>query len=140
MLRAVGYRFSICCPTPNLFGVEHDQRREEGEEKRWAGQNREKPAQKVMKKIGQRIKQEQKGKSMGRSSLINFLKRKVLPMTVKREETGSRKERISYKKRRAKEEKEKEFQRKEIGRQSNRRRMKEAREMKSPRVWEMSGS
>ena len=39
---------------------------------------------------------------MGRSSLINFLKRKVLPMTVKREETGSRKERISYKKRRDK--------------------------------------
>ena len=93
-----------------------------------------------MKKIGQRIKQEQKGKSMGRSSLINFLKRKVLPMTVKREETGSRKERISYKKRRAKEDKEKEFQRKKIGRQSNRRRMKEAREMKSPRVWETSGS
>ena len=35
---------------------------------------------------------------------------------------------------------EKGFQRKEIGRQSNRRRMKEAREMKSPRVWEKSGS
>ena len=61
-----------------------------------------KPAQKEMKKIGQRIKQEQKRKSMGRSSLINFLKRKVLPITVKREETGSRKERISYKKRRDK--------------------------------------
>ena len=93
------------CPTPNLFGVEHDQRREEGEEKRWAGQNREKPAQKVMKKIGQRIKQEQKRKSVGKISLINFLKRKVLSMTVKREEKGSRNERISYKKRRAKEDK-----------------------------------
>ena len=38
-----------------------------------------------MKKIGQRIKQEQKRKSIGRTSLINFLKRKVLPLTVKKE-------------------------------------------------------
>ena len=37
--------------------------------------------------------------------MINFLKRKVLPITVKREENGSSKERISYKKRRAKEDK-----------------------------------
>ena len=37
--------------------------------------------------------------------MINFLKRKVLPITVKREENGSRKERISYKKRRTKEDK-----------------------------------
>ena len=34
--------------------------------------------------------------------MINFLKKKVLPITVGREETGSRKERISYKKRRDK--------------------------------------
>ena len=54
-------------------------------------------------KRGQRIKQEQKRKSVGKISLINFLKRKVLSMTVKREEKGSRNERISYKKRRAKE-------------------------------------
>ena len=60
---------------------------------------------KEMKKIGQRIKQEQKRKSVGRTNLINFLKRKVLPMTVKREENGSRKERISNKKRRAQEDK-----------------------------------
>ena len=52
---------------------------------------------------------EQKRKSVGRSSWINFLKRKVLPITVKREESGSRKERILYKR----------YQRKEIGRQSN---------------------
>ena len=39
------------------------------------------------------------------ATLINFLKRKVLPMTVEREENGSRKERISYKKRWAKEDK-----------------------------------
>ena len=56
-------------------------------------------------KRGQRIKQEQKRKSVGKISLINFLKRKVLSMTVKREEKGSRNERISYKKRRAKEDK-----------------------------------
>ena len=37
--------------------------------------------------------------------MINFLKRKVLTMTVKREEKGSRNERISYRKRRAKEDK-----------------------------------
>ena len=43
-----------------------------------------KPAQNKMKKIGQRIKQEQKRKSAGRSSLINILKRKVLPMTSKK--------------------------------------------------------
>ena len=70
-----------------------------------SGRTKRKPAQKEMKKIGQRIKQEQKRKSVGRTSLINFLKRKVLPMTVKREENGSRKERISYKKRWAKEDK-----------------------------------
>ena len=58
-----------------------------------------------MRKIEQRTKQEQKSKSMGRTSLINFLKGKVLTMTVKREEKGSRNERISYKKRRAKEDK-----------------------------------
>ena len=58
-----------------------------------------------MKEKEQRNKQEQKSKSMGRTSLINFLKRKVLPMTVKKEENGSRKERISNKKRRAKEDK-----------------------------------
>ena len=39
---------------------------------------------KEMKKIEQRIKQEQKSKSVGRTSLINFLKRKVLPMTSKK--------------------------------------------------------
>ena len=60
---------------------------------------------KEMKKIEQRIKQEQKSKSVGRTSLIKFHKRKVLSMTVKREEKGSRNERISYKKRRAKEDK-----------------------------------
>ena len=48
-----------------------------------------------MRKIEQRTKQEQKSKSMGRTSLINFLKGKVLTMTVKREEKGSRSERIS---------------------------------------------
>ena len=45
---------------------------------------------KEMKKIEQKIKQEQKSKSVGRTSLINFLKEKVLSMTVKREEKGSR--------------------------------------------------
>ena len=70
-----------------------------------SGRTKRKPAQKEMKKRGQRIKQEQKRKSVGRTSLINFLKRKVLSMTVKREEKGSRNERISYKKRRAKEDK-----------------------------------
>ena len=49
-----------------------------------SGRTMRKPAQKEMKKIGQRIKQEQKRKSVGRTSLINFLKRKVLTMTVKR--------------------------------------------------------
>ena len=39
---------------------------------------------KEMKKIEQRIKQEQKSKSVGRTSLINFLNRKVLTMTVKK--------------------------------------------------------
>ena len=39
---------------------------------------------KEMKKIWQRIKQEQKRKSVGRTSLINFLKGKVLPITVKK--------------------------------------------------------
>ena len=39
-----------------------------------------------MKKIEQRNKQEQKSKSVGRTSLINFLKRKVLSITVKRKE------------------------------------------------------
>ena len=58
-----------------------------------SGRTKRKPAQKEMKKIGQRIKQEQKRKSVRRTSLINFLKRKVLPITVKREENGSRKER-----------------------------------------------
>ena len=99
-----------------------------------------KSAQKEMKKRGQRIQQEQKRKSVGRTSLINFLKKKVLPMTVKRQENGSRKERISNKKRRAKEDKWKGSQRKEIGRHSNGRRMKEARGMKSPRVWEKLSS
>ena len=83
----------------------NDRKAGERNEKRMCqgfGRTMRKPAQKVMKKIGQRIKQEQKRKSMGRSSLINFLKRKVLPITVKREETWSRKERISYKKRRDK--------------------------------------
>ena len=69
------------------------------------GRTKRQPAQKEMKKIGQRIKQGENRKSVGRSSLINFSKRKVLPITVKREENGSRKERISYKKRRAKEDK-----------------------------------
>ena len=41
----------------------------------------------------QRNKQEQKRKGVGRSSWTNFLKRKALPMTVKKEETGSRRER-----------------------------------------------
>ena len=36
------------------------------------------------KKIEQRIKQKQKSKSVGRASLINFLKRKVLPMQSKK--------------------------------------------------------
>ena len=62
-------------------------------------------SKKEMKKIEQRIKQEQKSKSVGKTNLINFLKGKVLPMTVERKEKGSRKERISYKKRRAKEDK-----------------------------------
>ena len=44
-----------------------------------------KPAQRGMKKIGQRIKQEQKRKGVGRSSWSNFLKRKVLPTTVEKE-------------------------------------------------------
>ena len=39
------------------------------------GRTKRKPAQKEMKKIGQRIKQGQKRKSVGRSNLINFLKR-----------------------------------------------------------------
>ena len=60
---------------------------------------------KEMKNIEQRIKQEQKSKSVGRTSLINFLKRKVLSITVKRKEKGSRNEKISYRKRRAKEDK-----------------------------------
>ena len=42
---------------------------------------------------------------VGRTSLINILNKKVLPMTVKREENGSRKEWISNKKRRTKEDK-----------------------------------
>ena len=52
-----------------------------------------KPAQREKKKIQQRNKQEQKRKGVGRSSWTNFLKRKALPMTVKKEETGSRRER-----------------------------------------------
>ena len=40
-----------------------------------SGRTKRKPAQKEMKKIGQRIKQEQTRKSVGRTSLINFLKR-----------------------------------------------------------------
>ena len=68
-------------------------------------EDKEEACTKEMKKIGQRIKQEQKKKSVGRTSLINFLKGKVLPMTVEMEENGSRKEKISYKKRRAKEDK-----------------------------------
>ena len=77
---------------------------------------------------------------MGRSSLINFLKRKILPITSKKGRDWVKKKMKSYKKRRAKGDNEKGFQRKEIDRQSNRRRMKEAREMKSPRVWEKSSS
>ena len=50
----------------------------------------------------QRNKQEQKRKCVGRSSWTNFLKRKALPITAKKEETGSRKERMTYKKRRDK--------------------------------------
>ena len=72
-----------------------------------SGRTMRKPAQKEMKKIGQRIKQEQKRKSVGRSSLINFLKRKVLPMTSKKGRDWVKKKRISYKKRRAKEDKQK---------------------------------
>ena len=54
-----------------------------------------KSVQKEMKKIGQRIKQEQKRKSVGRTSLINFLKRKVLPMTSEnRKRLGQEKEDI----------------------------------------------
>ena len=49
-----------------------------------------KPAQREKNK---RNKQEQKRKGVGRSSWTNFLKRKALPMTVKKEETGSRRER-----------------------------------------------
>ena len=37
-----------------------------------------------MKEKEQRNKQEQKSKSMGRTSLINFPKRKVLPLTSKK--------------------------------------------------------
>ena len=60
-----------------------------------SGRTMRKPAQKEMKKIGQRIKQEQKRKSVGRSSLINFLKRKVLPITSKkRKRLGQEKEDI----------------------------------------------
>ena len=43
-----------------------------------------KPEQRGMKKIGQKDKQEQKREGMGRSSQSNFLKRKVLPTTVKK--------------------------------------------------------
>ena len=58
-----------------------------------------KPAQREKNK---RNKQEQKRKGVGRSSWTNFLKRKALPITAKKEETGSRKERMTYKKRRDK--------------------------------------
>ena len=58
-----------------------------------------------MKKIGQQIKQEQRRKSVGRSSLINFLKRKVLPLTVKKGRDWSRKREDDISEGRAKEDK-----------------------------------
>ena len=66
-----------------------------------SGRTKRKPAQKEMKKIGQRIKQEQKRKSVGRTSLINL---KVPPMTSEKGRDWVKKKRI-YKKRRAKEDK-----------------------------------
>ena len=119
------------CPTPNWFGVEHDQI-EGGEEKRWVRQNKErkipegqkqgmkiqmyqkigrtirKLAQKEMKKIGPRIKQEQKRKSMGRNSWTNFLKKESSTnISEKKKRMGQEKRGYHIRQEETKEDKEK---------------------------------
>ena len=83
-----------------------------------------------MKEKEQRNKQdsEQKSKSVGRTSLINFLKRKVLPMTVKKGREWVKKREDIKQEKEGQRRQIKSISEKEIGRHSNRGRMKEARE------------
>ena len=102
------------------------------------GRTIKKPAQRENEENMQRDKQEQKRKGMVRSNWTNFLKRKALPISVKKRREWSRKRGYHIRQEETKEDKENNIRKKDIVRQSNRRWMKVAREWKSSRVWEKS--